>query len=256
MLHIAGFLGIFAAIVMLPNAHFAGLEAAISGETAHEVEHRFEARYRHAATLKAIFFERYSAGKGTGEAETGTVYFSRPGRMRWEYESPAKKLFIIDGKNVWSYIPEDHTASRATLKNSSDWRTPVALLAQNADLGRVCKNIELVKVPASGDRSGPSPASDTDKMGSLPTTGHDSVLTCAPRSKSDEAGQAISDILLTIDSAGYLVRVLIQQPGNVATEFRFGNWHENVHIAEAMFHFQPPPGVEIVDEDKLAGQIN
>ena len=88
-----------------------------------------EARYQHAHTLKAIFFERYSDGNGGVAAESGTVYFSRPGRMRWEYESPEQKLFLVDGTNVWFYVPADRTASRAKMKESSDWRTPLALLA-------------------------------------------------------------------------------------------------------------------------------
>ncbi len=222
-----------------------------STRTARKVQHRFEVRYRDASTLKAIFYQRYSAGKGTGKAESGTVYFSRPGRMRWEYDSPEKKLFIVDGKNVWFYIPDDHTASRATLKNSSDWRTPIALLAENADLGKVCKSIQLVETP--GESRTASPASGAAPQSAGPS---DSVLRCTPRAKSDETGQAIDEVLLMIDPSGYLVRVLIQQPGNVTTEFRFGNWEENIHIAEAKFHFQPPPGVEIVDEDKLAGHMD
>lgn len=250
----AGVLIVVAALVA--NARLMGLAAATPIKTAQEVERRFEARYRHPSTLRAIFYERYSSGKGTGEAETGTVYFSRPGRMRWEYQAPAQKLFIVDGKNVWFYIPDDHTASRTTLKNSSDWRTPIALLAENADLGRVCKSIQLVKASADGKDSTLSPASGADNATSLPGTLDDSVLRCEPRSKSDETGEAISDVLLTIDPGGYLVRVVIRQPGDVATEFRFGNWQENIPIAEAKFHFQPPPGVEIVDEDKLAGQMN
>lgn len=250
----------FIAIGPWANARSAGLREAAPARTAREVQKLFEGRYRHASTLKAIFYERYSSGKGTGEAESGTVYFSRPGRMRWEYQSPAKKLFIVDGKNVWFYIPEDHTASRTTLKNSSDWRTPIALLAEKADLGKVCKSIDLVRVPGGGGNSSGSLSSGNDSSASVPrsTEGspNDFVLRCAPRAKSDETGQALSDVLLTIDPNGYLVRVLIQQPGDVTTEFRFGNWQENIPIAEAKFHFEPPPGVEIVDEDKLAGQMN
>jgi outer membrane lipoprotein carrier protein len=242
-----------------------------SDVAARQVERRFETRYKHASTLKAIFYERYGSGQGTGEAESGTVYFSRPGRMRWDYESPQKKLFIVDGKNVWFYIPDDHTASRSTLKNSSDWRTPIALLAENADLGKVCRNVQLVEphelggshhaVQAErppGDSQGrldPSGGPAADRPGP-DTSGQGSVLKCTPRAKSDETGQPIRDVLLTIDPNGYLVRVVVQQPGQVTTEFRFGNWQENIHIAETMFHFQPPPGVEIVDEDKLAGQMN
>lgn len=239
-------------------------------QTAREIEHRFEARYKHASTLKAAFYERYGSGKGTGEAESGTVYFSRPGRMRWEYESPQKKLFIVDGKNVWFYIPDDHTASRATLKNSSDWRTPIALLAENADLGRVCRSVQLLETqndPGSSLGGGPSqtrsnapegsrdPAGDSDVNQPGPAGVADSVLKCMPRAKVDETGQPVSAVLLTIDSKGYLVKVVIHQPGAVSTEFRFGNWQENIHIAETMFHFQPPAGVEIVDEDKLASQM-
>jgi outer membrane lipoprotein carrier protein len=230
----------------LPSA---GSDAARAETAARQVERAFEARYRHAATLKAIFYERYSDGKGTGEAESGTVYFSRPGRMRWEYESPEKKLFIVDGKNVWFYIPEDHTASRTKLKESSDWRTPIALLAGKADLGRICKNVELVSPAKPAMPNVHAPPQTEEPAGS-----EGSVLRCTPRESSDQMGEPISDVLLTIDPRGDLVRVVIQQPGNVTTEFRFGHWEENTHIAEVKFHFQPPPGVEIVDEDKLAGQ--
>ena len=107
-----------------------------------------ESRYQHAHTLKATFFERYSDGKGAVQSESGTVYFSRPGRMRWDYESPEEKLFLVDGTNVWFYVPADRTVSRAKMKESSDWRTPIALLVGKADLSRLCRTIEIVG-PAS-----------------------------------------------------------------------------------------------------------
>src|SRR6204780_3327983 len=78
--------------------------------------HALEDRYRRATTLKANFYEKYSDGKGTIVAESGVVYFSRPGRMRWDYESPEQKLFLVDGTNVWFYVPADRTASRAKMK--------------------------------------------------------------------------------------------------------------------------------------------
>src|SRR5580704_16277333 len=95
------------------------IAAAISTTTtpsAKVLRHALESRYQHATTLKAAFYQRYDDGKGGGHAESGTVYFSRPGRMRWEYESPEQKLFLVDGTNVWFYVPADHTASRAKFK--------------------------------------------------------------------------------------------------------------------------------------------
>jgi len=102
-----------------------------------------EARYSHARTLEAKFFESYRTSGEIGAAESGTVYFSKPGRMRWEYESPDTKLFLVDGKNVWLYVPADRTASRAKLRESSDWRTPLAFLTGKAHLDRLCGRIEL-----------------------------------------------------------------------------------------------------------------
>ena len=55
---------------------------------------------------------------------------------------------------------------------------------------------------------------------------------------------------------GISLRVVIHQAGDVTTEFRFGNWQENIPIPEAKFHFQPPPGVSIVDEESLAGEVH
>jgi outer membrane lipoprotein-sorting protein len=49
---------------------------------------------------------------------------------------------------------------------------------------------------------------------------------------------------------------VIHEPGRVQTEFRFGNWEENAAIPEIKFHFQPPPGVSIVDEKSLASEIH
>ena len=109
-----------------------------------------EARYSHARTLEAAFYERYTTGGQGGQAESGTVYFSKPGRMRWDYESPGKKMFLVDGKNVWLYVPADHTASKASLKESADWRTPLALLTGNAHLERLCGRIEFAGAAARG----------------------------------------------------------------------------------------------------------
>src|SRR5580658_106919 len=118
--------------------------AANPARDADSIRRALEARYQHARTLQAAFYERYSDGNGGASAESGTVYFSRPGRMRWEYESPEEKLFIVDGTNVWFYVPADRTASRAKLKESSDWRTPLALLTGKADLSKLCRSIQLV----------------------------------------------------------------------------------------------------------------
>jgi outer membrane lipoprotein carrier protein len=225
--------------VIRPALLFASLLLVSSpGYDAHSVAAAFESRYRQARTLKAIFFQSYRDGKGAVSAESGTVYFSRPGRMRWEYESPEAELFLVDGANVWFYVPSDHTATRAKLNESSDWRTPISLLAGKADLSKLCSKVELVE--------------PTDIRDLAPAPG-DAVLRCLPR--QSPASQSIREVLLEIDSGAFLVRIVIRESGDASTEFRFARWEVNIPIPEAQFHFEPPPGVAVVNEQALAGAL-
>jgi outer membrane lipoprotein carrier protein len=190
-----------------------------------------EARYAATGTLQATFLERYSQGRNQIRVESGTVYFSRPGRMRWEYESPEEKLFLVDGTNVWFYVPADRTATRARLKESADWHTPLALLAgktRRGALSRLCKRIEL-----------------------LSSSSEVRTLHCLPKSKK----APFKEVILEVDRTYRLGRVLIREPGGVETEFRFAGWRENVRLPEVMFHFQAPKGVAIVEQASIAGAI-
>jgi len=190
-----------------------------------------EGRYEKVRTLKATFLERYSEGRRAVRVESGTVYFSRPGRMRWEYEAPESKFFLSDGKTVWFYVPDDRTVTRAKLKESSDWRTPLALLTGKARFSRFCGRMEWADVRVQA----------RDHM----------ALRCLP--KSEEA--PFREVIFEVDAAYRLARILIREPGDVETEFLFANWQEDVALPEVMFHFQAPPGVAIVDESSLAGPV-
>jgi len=207
-----------------------------------------EAHYRNTKTLKAIFLERYGAGRGGLQVESGTVYFSRPGRMRWEYEAPEPKLFVVDGKTVWFFVPSDHTATRAPIKESTDWRTPLALLMGKAKLSNLCDRIDLA----------------TEKPGDA---GH-VVLRCLPKGEANKPAssqpggedlglaspdQPFDQVLLEVDPAtGELADVRVLQPGGIELDYRFGNWIENLPLKDTLFRFQAPPGVAIVDESASA----
>jgi len=217
--------------------------SAAAEKDVNSLRRELENRYHRARTLKAAFFERYSDGNGGIAAESGTVYFSQPGRMRWEYESPQEKLFLVDGTNAWFYVPADHTASRAKMKESSDWRTPLALLAGKADLSELCRKVDVIG------------ASESDDKGDEPLSVNNTLMRCIPRGNPPGPEGNFPYVLLEADPAARLVRVVIREAGNAETEFRFGNWEENVAIPEVKFHFQPPPGVAVVDEESLASEI-
>jgi outer membrane lipoprotein carrier protein len=220
-----------------------------SGISAKSMALLLEEHYRHPRTLRGVFLERYSEGQKQVRLESGTVYFKRPGRMRWEYESPEKKLFLADGKTVWFYVPYDHTVTKAPVKESSDWRTPLALLTGKVELSRLCSLVDVIEqkgVPAAhvvlrclpkGEKTTP-PAAQAES--SRPATGS--------RAEVD-----FTEVLLeVVQSSGELARIEIRQPGGVELEYRFGDWQEDIPLADDMFHFQVPVGVAVVDGAALS----
>ena len=238
--HLRFFLAVLFAVIPL-----AGAAGAEIDPRAEPIVRALEARYHDAKTLKAVFLERYSDGRQALQVESGTVYFSRPGRMRWEYESPEPKTFISDGKTVWFYVPADHTVTRAPLKESADWRTPLALLTGKAELSHLCDKVEL--------------------SSQMPGAPGNAVLLCIPRGQKhladtrrdlSDADSAITNpggdfdrVILEVDpGSGRLADVKVQQPGGIELEYRFGNWQENLPIENSQFRFQALAGVAIVDE--------
>src|SRR5438552_13236508 len=114
------------------------LVVPLSAEDPSRYIKRFEDTYRRAGTLQATFLEQYSEAGRVERVESGVAYFRRPGKMRWEYESPEKNLFLVDGKNAWFYVQSDHTVTRVAARQSAAWRTPLALLAGQMKLSRLC----------------------------------------------------------------------------------------------------------------------
>lgn len=216
-------------------------------KTAKDVARALETHYHHTQNMSAVFLETYKSGGAGIRAESGKVYFSQPGRMRWDYDSPEKKLFLVDGKNVWYYVPADHTASRTSVKQSSDWRTPLALLAGKVNLEKLCGGLKL----STAAEQATSRASDSINPAERVTEAGNEVLVCEPRKEDQDA---FSEVFFEVNPRDQLVRVTIRQPGNIETEFRFGDWRENIPIAESEFHFEPPAGVAIVDDASLAGK--
>jgi len=198
-------------------------------DSAKGLAHLLEEHYRQPRTLQAVFLERFSEGPKQARVESGTVYFRRPGQMRWEYDSPEKKLFLVDGKSTWFYVPYDHTVTKAPVKESSDWRTPLSLLTGKADLSRLCGQVDLI----------------SEKE--LPI-GH-AVLRCVPKeARKPSDGMEITEVLLELNSSsGELARIEIRQPGAIELEYRFGNWQTDIPLSGDLFRFQVPVGVAIVN---------
>jgi outer membrane lipoprotein carrier protein len=213
-----------------------------------ELASRMEARYRSAKTLQATFLERYSENGAVLRTEAGTAYFRRPGKMRWEYERPEKDLFLVDGKTAWFYVPADHTVTRVPAKHSEDLRTPLALLAGEMKISRICARVELADAE--------KPLRDGDAVLRCRVRGEKKDVATADRPDNVLAANGTDAIFFEISrDTGELVRLIVRQPGGVEVEFRFENWRFDPPVSETMFRFEPPSGVAIVNGELASGKI-
>lgn len=210
-------------------ALFFAFLAIPSGETADDsVLRLFEAHYSSAHTLQATFLERYTENGRLIRAEAGKAYFLKPGKMRWDYESPEKNTFLVDGKYVWFYSPADHTATRMPAKSSEDWRTPLAFFTSHMKLSRLCSQVETVQ-------------------GEKPSRAGGLVYRCTLREPAHPAASPENSVIFEISPAGELNRIVAPQEGGIELEFSFADWLWNPPLGNTVFQFIASPDTVIVN---------
>src|SRR5271157_2641650 len=193
----------------------------LSAQDVHAIAAKVDQRYDHIRSLQAQFTETYS-GAGMNRTESGTLLLKKPGRMRWDYDQPRPKLFLIDGSTAWFYVPGEHQARRTPVKQLEDLRSPLRYL-----LGKTKLEKEL---------DGLSLAPDTK-----PLNPGNVVLRGVPKGMRERVAQT----LLEVTPDGLISRIVVEELDGSVTEFRFLQQRENVEIPDQQFHFLPPPGVEI-----------
>lgn len=187
--------------------------------TAQSLAAKVDAHYNHLKSLEARYTERYQ-GMGMDRTESGTLTLRKPGRMRWAYDTPAGKLFLLDGKAAIFYTPGDAQAQRVPSKQLDDMRSPLRFLLGHTQLQRELDHLTLtLAAPGAYTLSG-----------------------------TPKGMQARIRLLgLTVDAAGQIQSMRIEETDGSTTTFEFSAIHENVATTDAEFTFTPPPGVAIVD---------
>lgn len=193
----------------------------------HDIAERVDRHYNALSTLRTEFTEFYRGG-GISRSESGVMYLKKPGRMRWDYQTPQKKVFLTDGKTAWFYVPGEKQARRTSVKNLDDFKSPLRYLLGHSKLEKEFHDLTVVT------------------SGAEATAGH-VVLSGIPRGMEDR----VQGVRLEIGPDGSIVRISIEELDGAFTEFRFRRGEENVKLTDASFKFIPPPGVEVMNATEL-----
>jgi outer membrane lipoprotein carrier protein len=193
--------------------------AQSKGGAVHQVAQLVDSHYNHLRSLRAGFTESYE-GLGMSRTESGTLFLLKPGRMKWEYSSPAGKLFLLDGKYAWSYSRGAAQVQRIPAKELDDMRSPLRFLLGHTALEKELNNLTLSPGPAG-----------------------QSTLTGQPKGQE----KRVRRITLNVTASGAITAIEIEEMDGALTRFTFTGEQPNAPIPETAFHFTPPAGVPVVD---------
>jgi outer membrane lipoprotein carrier protein len=77
---------------------------------------RMQAFYEKMDDFKALFDQSYTYKSFKRiQKSSGEVLFKKPALMRWNYEKPAARTFILAGDKVYAYDPEAMTLTKASV---------------------------------------------------------------------------------------------------------------------------------------------
>lgn len=210
---------ILAALVVMAGASLAAGQAP--ARPASEVAAALQAKYSAVRDFSADFVHNYEGGVLRKKAsERGKVQVKKPGRMRWDYEAPEKKVFVSDGERIYLHVPADNQVMVSPVPKEDQATTAVLFLAGKGNLTRdfTVSYIEGGGPDAYALRLEPK----------LPERDYDWLQ-------------------IVVDRASLQIRTLTaaDRQGGRST-FVFSNFKENIGLSDKTFAFKIPRGADVI----------
>ena len=188
-----------------------------------ELARAVQQRYDTIRDFSADFTHMYEGGALHKKlTERGTVQIKKPGRMRWEYTDPEKKLFVADGSQIYSYIPADRQVIVSPMPTSDQATTAALFLTGKGNLTR----------------------DFTVSYGGVPEAPAGTIaLKLLPRLTERD----YDALTLVVDAHSLQIRMIVaaDRQGGKST-FAFSGIKENTGLADKIFAFKIPRGTDVV----------
>ena len=172
-------------------------------------------------SLERDFEQSLASGAlGAGLEESGRFYLERPGKMRWDYDSPERKVAIVIGSATRLWIEEDAQMWEGQLDGD-------ALLALLLTGDRPLVELFQPALLATPDLGG----NGQYRLQLVPL----------------EAADSFQQVLLTLGSGDFSIdeAEVLDAAGNRMI-YRFGAARRNHELSADIFEFEPPAGTEIL----------
>lgn len=201
----------------------AGSPCSVSALTADELADKVQATYQEFSDLQGTFRQRATNQlSGMTQEATGRLFLKWPGRMRWEYEKPEPRLFVIDGKMLWSYSPSERQAVAQDVSGVLT-ESPIGILFGMSSLRR---DFQVRLIVHAGTRDSP-----------------ESLLELTPKGK----GTSFKRVIMGVDRKSFFIHqiTVFDLYGNT-TSIELSEQKVNGGLKDELFQFSPPPGTDVV----------
>jgi outer membrane lipoprotein carrier protein len=191
--------------------------------TADEVADKVQTTYREFTDLQGAFLQRVTNKlSGMTQEASGRLFLKWPGRMRWEYEKPDSRLFLIDGKTLWSYSPAERQAMSQDMSGALT-TGPIGILFGMSSLRQ---NFQVRPLAHTGTR-------DSTEY----------LLELTPKGKN----LSFKRVIMGVDRESFFIqRLTVFDLYDNTTAIELSKQKANSGLKDELFRFSPPPGTDIV----------
>lgn len=196
---------------------------ALSAQSPAEVMERTARTYQALSSFSADFWQVIDDPMLGNYRSKGRLTQAADGRLSLRFTDPDGEVIVLDGRNVWMYLPSTEPGQVRKIPMSSlpDYFNPKSLLDQP---GRRFEARSLRRDALNGR------AAD--------------VVTLQPKDSS----LPFSEVVLWVDREDGLPRRLqFKERSGAVRTFTFADVRTNQRIPDRVFTFDVPPGVRVVD---------
>lgn len=189
--------------------------------TATDLAARVQSRYATVRDFMADFTQTLTSALLTRpRTERGHMKIKKPDRMRWDYSTSDKQVWVADGSRYYWYVPKDRIVEEGRLPTTAESSTPMMFLAGRVDLAKDFVPSVPAKQPGATEWQ----------------------LVLSPKASRAD----FKSISVDVDRATYAIRGFgWTDPEGTVTAFRFTSIRENQRLPDSDFAFAIPRGVEI-----------
>jgi outer membrane lipoprotein carrier protein len=202
-----------------------GQEVAGMGDKGRALALLVQRSYARAGDFSARFAQTYTyAALGRARESTGRVMVKKPGLLRWEYETPDKKLLVVDGKAFWQWVPDDNQVMVNRHFQGGELSSAFTFLWGKGDLTREFTPREIPLPEALAKVEGAQRA-----------------LELLPKKPSAQ----IQRVVFAVDGSGTVRASLVTDAQGNDNRLIFSEAKTDSALPDALFHFEVPKGANV-----------